>query len=390
MIGVPLIGGALSGAEGVVVGVIGNAGSGDVVARGVEDGDVGLALDIEVDGGDVAETAEGVAHGGGEHLPDGLLVLELDLGLRGVDVHIDGGGIDIDIEEIGRLHALGNETVVGGDDGLMEIGVAHVTAVDEEEIVTALLTGGLGLAHEAGDAAERRLHLDGQEILRVLTAIDIGYALAQTLGTEVLQLGAVMVEDEMDVGIDEHDALEGLKDIAELGGVGLEELASRGYIIEKVIDLEAAAHGGGGGFLRHDLRGGYLDAGAELVVGHAREQLHLCDGGDGGEGLTTESHRTEGEEVVGLADLRRGMTLEGEAGIGLGHAAAVVDDLNGGAPSIDDDDMDGGRPCVDSILHQLLDHRGRALDHLTSGNLVGYTVGEKGDDVGHFFTFYSL
>ena len=64
--------------------------------------------------------------------------------------------------------------------------MAHVTAIDEEEVVAALLTGGLGLTHEAGDRAERRLYLDGQQILGVLTAIDIGNALAQTLRAEIL------------------------------------------------------------------------------------------------------------------------------------------------------------------------------------------------------------
>ena len=61
-----------------------------------------------------------------------------------------------------------------------------------------------------------------------------------------------------------------------------------------------------------------------------------------------------------------------------------------GAPGIDDDDMDGLRPCIDSILDQLLDHGGGTLDHLTSGNLVGYAIWKKRYDVHHFFTFSPL
>ena len=45
--------------------------------------------------------------------------------------------------------------------------------------------------------------------------------------------------------------------------------------------------------------------------------------------------------------------------------------------------MDGLGPCIDGILNQFLHDGGWALDHLTSGNLVGYAIGEKGDDVGH-------
>jgi hypothetical protein len=78
------------------------------------------------------------------------------------------------------------------------------------------------------------------------------------------------------------------------------------------------------------------------------------------------------------------MTLESQTGISLRHAPSVVDDLDRGAPSINDDDMDGYGSCVDSILHQLLHDGSRTLNYLTSGYLVGNAIGEKGDDVGHF------
>ena len=91
----------------------------------------------------------------------------------------------------------------------------------------------------------------------------------------------------------------------------------------------------------------------------------------------------EGKEVVGLADLRRSMTLERQTGIGLRHSLSVVDDLNRGAPCINDDDMDGFGPCVDSILHQLLHNGSRSLNHLTSGYLVGNAIREKGNDIRH-------
>ena len=183
--------------------------------------------------------------------------------------------------------------------------------------MSALLTGRLRLTHKTRDVAERGLHLNRQKILRILSAIDISDTLPQTGWLEVLELCPIMVEDEVDVGIDEHDALKSLKDIAEFGGVGLEELPPGWDIIEEVVHLETAPYWSGCGFLRHHLRGGYLDASADLVVCHTGEQFHLCHSSDGGEGLTTESHRMEGKEIVGLADLRRSMTLKSQTGISL-------------------------------------------------------------------------
>ena len=85
------------GAEGVVVPIVVHLGGGDGIAGGVKNGDIGFSLHVEVDGRHIAETAQGIADGGCEHLPDGLFVLEFDLRLRGMDIHVDRSRIDIDI-----------------------------------------------------------------------------------------------------------------------------------------------------------------------------------------------------------------------------------------------------------------------------------------------------
>ena len=166
-----------------------------------------------------------------------------------MDVHIDVGGCDLEIEEVWHLHALRHKTVVGGEDGLMEIGVLHITAVHEEIVVAALLPGSLGFADEAGDRTHGGMHLHRQEILAVLTAKHIADALAQTACLEVHHLRAVMMEGEVDGGIHECDPLEGGQDITEFGGVGLQELPTRGNVEEEILDLEVTTHGTGDGFL---------------------------------------------------------------------------------------------------------------------------------------------
>ena len=56
------------------------------------------------------------------------------------------------------------------------------------------------------------------------------------------------------------------------------------------------------------------------------------------------------------------------------HAAAVVDDADQPPPAALDLDLDAPRAGVERVLDQLLDHRGRPLDHLAGGDLVDHVV----------------
>ena len=93
----------------------------------------------------------------------------------------------------------------------------------------------------------------------------------------------------------------------------------------------------------------------------------------------------ESKEIIGFQDLGSGMTLKRQTGIGIRHSLTIVDHLNGGSSSIYYQHMDRHGPRIDSILHQFLDNGCRTLDHLTSGDLVGYTVWKEMDHVCHFF-----
>jgi hypothetical protein len=149
--------------------------------------------------------------------------------------------------------------------------MAHIAAVDKEEIVPSLLSGRLRLSHKARDITKRGLHLHRQQILNILPPIDIGNALAQAGRLEVLEFCPIVVKDEVNVGIDEHNALKGLKDIAEFRSVGLEELTTGRDIVEQIIHLETAAHGTGSRLMGYHPRGGYLEARTYLIVSQTRE-----------------------------------------------------------------------------------------------------------------------
>ena len=104
-----------------------------------------------------------------------------------------------------------------------------------------------------------------------------------------------------------------------------------------------------------------------------------------GKSLATETHRMKGKEVVGLCDLRGGMTLERQAGICLRHTLSIVDHLNHRSSGIHHHHMNGRSTGIHRVLHQLLDDRSRSLDDLTSSNLVGHTIRKQMNHITHFF-----
>ncbi len=77
------------------------------------------------------------------------------------------------------------------------------------------------------------------------------------------------------------------------------------------------------------------------------------------------------------------MALERQRELVGGDAAAVVRDADEGLAAVGDGDLDPGRASVDGVLDQLLDGRGRALDHLAGGDAVDDGLGKLAD--GHGF-----
>ena len=76
------------------------------------------------------------------------------------------------------------------------------------------------------------------------------------------------------------------------------------------------------------------------------------------------------------------MAFEGEERIVARHAVTVVLDPHERAPAVAELDLHARGPGVEGVFQQLLHHCSRALNHLTSGDLVGDSVGEN-TDFGH-------
>ena len=339
---------------------------------GIEDRNIRLTLRVEIQRSGIAEDTHSVLDGRVEDLPHRLLVFKLNLRLGRMDVDVDIFWRDIEIEEEGHLFALRYQPVKSRHHRLGKIRMAHIAAIDKEILMGILFLCRLRLAHKAMDATERGLHLHGQEVLVETVAKDIDDALAQATGPQVEQFRVVAVQTEDDLGIDQHDTLECRQNVVELGIVGLEKLAARGDIEEEVLHHEVGAFGTCTRLLPCHLTTGDGQMRADVFALLPRLQFHLRYGSDRRQSFATEPHGMEVEEVVGLADLRRGMSLKGQSCVGLGHALTVVNDLNGRAPGIDYSDVDVLGAGVDSILYEFLDDRGGALDNLTGRDLVGY------------------
>ena len=94
-------------------------------------------------------------------------------------------------------------------------------------------------------------------------------------------------------------------------------------------------------------------------------------GGDRRQRFAAEAHCLDGFEPVLVPELGGRVPQKGDPGILRRHAAAIVGDADHGRAAIPDLDRDVLRAGVKGVLHQLLDHRSRALHDLAGRNQVG-------------------
>ena len=138
-------------------------------------------------------------------------------------------------------------------------------------------------------------------------------------------------------------------------------------------------------FDSENLASGNFDDGSGGVFGGVRLQAQAADGGDGGQGFAAKTQGSDGQQVVGVANLRGGVTLEGEHGVVAHHAASVVDHLDQLAAARLDVDANATGPGIERVLQQLFRDRCGALDDLAGGDLVGYIFGENVDAAHRYY-----
>jgi hypothetical protein len=80
------------------------------------------------------------------------------------------------------------------------------------------------------------------------------------------------------------------------------------------------------------------------------------------------------KEIVNCLDLRGSVPLETHAGIGITHAAPVIDHLDKRFAGIINDKFDLRGPGVNGIFQKLLYGACGPLDYFSGGNLVGNVI----------------
>lgn len=102
-----------------------------------------------------SQSAERLPHGGVENLPDGLFVVELDLGLLRMTFTSIRCGSIVQIQKVGRLRIGSDQFLVSLQDRLAEIGRTEITAVDEQVLLPVRFFGGRRTADESFDPDDR-------------------------------------------------------------------------------------------------------------------------------------------------------------------------------------------------------------------------------------------
>ena len=168
-----------------------------------------------------------------------------------------------------------------------------------------------------------------------------------------------------------------LFDVAELRGFGAKKFAARRNIIEQIAHLNLRAgraspflHADGLAALNHNLRAhhGPMLPRRQRESGDARDARHR---------LPAETQRANGRQILTAAQLAGGVPLQTHHRILGIHPMTVVHHPNQGDSPAMNQHINSPGAGIQRILHQLLDHRGRALHDLASRHLTGQCFREN-------------
>jgi hypothetical protein len=196
------------------------------------------------------------------------------------------------------------------------------------------------------------------------------------------QLPAAAGEGESDLRIAERHLGHEPGDLRGLGGVGLEELAARRQVVEKIADFDRSALGRADFLLGGNRPAVDADFRAGRAPPRARAQHEVRHRCNARQRLAPEPEGPDRVEIFGAGDLARRVPLERHPRIRRIHPLPVVLHAEQLLPAELDRHDKARCAGVQRVLDQLLDDGGRTLDDLAGGDLVGEMRGEE-VDAGH-------
>ena len=289
--------------------------------------------------------------------------MHIDIDLRRVDLQIQGtDGIFL------GCHIGGERPLKGGGHGF----ALDVSAVDENVLHIAIAVGVITPADVTGDEHAISLARDGEELRGKVSAVERPedvFHVPVPCRREFQDL--VGEKTESNLGVRHRHLLHLRGARLRLGPVLFQEFPACRYLTEQVLDEHGrAVRGADLRQVRHrtPVRDEHRTA---RGIGRLGDDGELRHGGDGGQCLPAEAERHNPVEVIGSMDFTRRVTADSDRQILRRHTAAVIGDADGEdppAPYLHRHLIGTG---VDGVLHQLLEHGGRAIDHLARGDQVG-------------------
>ena len=305
---------------------------------------------------------------------------ETHLELLRMRIHIHQRRVHLQVQHVRAKPPVEQHVLIGKARRARDQLVAHEAAVQKGELQIGL-TAREGRQREPPGHAQR-LHLVGEldHVRCELLAADLRHPReplrGRTRRRQRPDALAVVREREADRKPRQREPFQHAQDVLILGRLRPQEFAARRHVEEQIPDFDAGAG---------RVRGGRWHAGNALARIHvprmlcvlgARGQRQPGDGGDARQGLAAKSQGRHPLEIRQGRDLAGRVARQGESDLLARDADAVVAHANQAAPSPLELDLDAPCARIQGILNQLLDHGGRALDHLAGGDLVDELIGQ--------------
>lgn len=159
--------------------------------------------------------------------------------------------------------------------------------------------------------------------------------------------------------------------------VSFEEFAACGYGVEEVFDRQRRPNGhtvvplmDQFAAVDQDFRTMGWAASSSSAEGE------LGNGSDRWKGFAAKAEAGDAAKVVRGAEFAGGVALESEASFVRGHAMPIVFDADVGFPPVLKGDSDLGSLSVEAVFDEFFDNSYGTFDHLSSGDLVDYSIGQ--------------